>query len=177
MIIQGNMAEKEAVIRVAQEMCAAARTAPKAKGTDYIKTAVVLGRELEDLADQMVLLGNKSGMGFMIRDAGNIRNSDAVVLIGTSYGQRGLTELCSLCNFAGCEQSKANGAVCIYYPLDLGIALGSAVSIAADNRIDNRIMFSAGKAALKLGYLGEGINCIMAIPLSVKGKNIFVDRK
>lgn len=177
MIINSEKAELDAVIKVAEAMCAAARTAPKAKGDDYIKTAIVTDKELETLAQKMTELGNKSGMGFLNRDAGNIRNSQAVVLIGTTYNQRGLTEFCSLCNFAGCEKSREAGAVCVYDPMDLGIAIGSAVAVAADNRIDNRVMFSAGKAAMELNIFDESVKCVMAIPLSAKGKNIFFDRK
>ena len=37
-----------------------------------------------------------------------------------------------------------------------GIALGSAVSVASLNHVDNRIMFSVGKGALSLGDAGTG---------------------
>jgi uncharacterized ferredoxin-like protein len=59
--------------------------------------------------------------------------------------------------------------------MDLGIALGSAVSLVADNRVDNRIMFTIGQAAARLGLLGE-YKLIMGIPLFVGGKNVFFDR-
>lgn len=177
MIKTGTQAELDAVLRAADDMCAAARTAPKAKGWDFIKTAVVYGDDIKVLADKMAELSEESGMKFLLRDAGNVLKSDAVVLIGTEYTQRGLTEFCSLCNFAGCEKCKEAGAVCIYDPMDLGIAIGSAVSIAADRRIDNRIMFSVGKAAQALKIFPESVKCIMGIPLAAKGKNVFFDRK
>ena len=60
--------------------------------------------------------------------------------------------------------------------MDLGIALGSAVSIAADNRIDNRIMFSAGVAAMEMNLLGPGVGEIIGIPLSATKKSIYFDR-
>ena len=60
--------------------------------------------------------------------------------------------------------------------MDLGIAVGSAVSIAADRRIDNRVFFTAGKAASRLGLLGEA-KLIMGIPLAVAGKSPFYDRE
>ena len=58
---------------------------------------------------------------------------------------------------------------------DLGIALGSAVKTAQIHNVDNRIFYSAGVAALSLGYLPD---CTTAygIPLSITGKNIFFDR-
>jgi len=43
--------------------------------------------------------------------------------------------------------------------------------------VDNRIMYSAGKAAAELQLLGEGVQCIFAIPVSVSRKSIFFDRK
>ena len=61
--------------------------------------------------------------------------------------------------------------------MDLGIAIGSAVAAAADGRVDNRVLFSAGRAAMSLGLMGEDVRMVMAIPLSVKGKNPFFDRK
>jgi uncharacterized ferredoxin-like protein len=60
---------------------------------------------------------------------------------------------------------------------DLGIALGSAVKTAQIHNVDNRIMFSAGTAALNLGLLGKDCSVAYAIPLSVTGKNIFFDRE
>ena len=59
--------------------------------------------------------------------------------------------------------------------IDLGIAVGSAVSVAADMRIDNRVMFSVGKAAQSMKLLGECTR-IMGIPLSVSGKSPMFDR-
>jgi len=56
----------------------------------------------------------------------------------------------------------------------LGIAIGSAVSIAANNRIDNRIMYTAGYTAIKNKLLGENIKIAFGIPLSATGKNIFL---
>ena len=59
--------------------------------------------------------------------------------------------------------------------IDLGIALGSAVKVASELNVDNRIMYSIGRAAMKMGLLKA--DEIQGIPLSVKGKNIFFDRK
>ena len=60
---------------------------------------------------------------------------------------------------------------------DLGIAVGSAVSIAADCRVDNRVMFSAGMAAKNLKILPEDVKICYGIPVSVSGKNPYFDRK
>jgi uncharacterized ferredoxin-like protein len=72
---------------------------------------------------------------------------------------------------------RAAGGTCTFNSGDLGIAVGSAVSRAADLRIDNRVMYSAGKAAIELGYLGPEVAIAYGIPLAAKGKNPFFDRK
>jgi uncharacterized ferredoxin-like protein len=112
---------------------------------------------------------------FFIRDANNVEASGAVVIAGAKYETRGLGEMCSLCGFDGCSACSGAGAACVFTPLDLGIALGSAVALVADNRVDSRIMFTIGKAAASLGFLGE-YKLIMGIPLSVSGKSPFFDR-
>ena len=58
---------------------------------------------------------------------------------------------------------------------DLGIALGSAAKIASNMNVDNRIMYSIGVAARRLGIGGS--NIVHGIPLSASGKNVFFDRK
>lgn len=60
---------------------------------------------------------------------------------------------------------------------DLGIAIGSAVTVAQEMRVDNRVMFSAGKAALNLGILGENVRVAYGVPLYTGSKSIFRDRK
>ena len=49
--------------------------------------------------------------------------------------------------------------------------VGSAVSKAADMRLDNRVLFSAGNAARELKILGEDVKIILAIPLSASKKS------
>ena len=60
--------------------------------------------------------------------------------------------------------------------LDLGIAMGSAVSIAADDRVDNRIMYTVGKAMTEMNYSDSTV-LWLGSPVNVSGKNIFFDRK
>lgn len=69
-----------------------------------------------------------------------------------------------------------HGTTCAFSGINLGIALGSAVGIAASHHIDNRIMFSAGKAAMKENMFSRRVTMAFGIPLSVSGKNIFYDR-
>ena len=129
---------------------------------------VTLAKQMEAMAPDET--------SFFIRDAGCIRKSQAVVLIGTRYSKRGLDTLCGLCNYSGCADCTEKGAVCVFDPMDLGIAIGSAVSSAADYRVDTRVMFSAGMAAKALGFLGDDVKAVMAIPVSVSGKSPFFDR-
>ena len=61
--------------------------------------------------------------------------------------------------------------------VDVGIAIGAACAKITDYRLDSRVMFSAGWAAKRLQILGEGVDCVFAIPLSSASKNPFFDRK
>jgi len=82
-----------------------------------------------------------------------------------------------MCGFANCaEKNKHSTVPCVFNTGDLGIALGSAVSIAMDNRIDNRIMYTVGQAVKELDIFPENVSIIYAIPLKASSKNIFFDR-
>jgi uncharacterized ferredoxin-like protein len=72
------------------------------------------------------------------------------------------------------EGEDFTGPVCIFQAIDLGIALGSAVKLAGELNIDNRIMYTVGAAAKKLNLLDSDL--IIGIPLSVTGKNPYFDR-
>lgn len=178
MIIESKKAEEQAILELAHRVCAAVRTAPKTRGIDHLETVILTGGDKDKLAAEMRRIGEGFGekASFIVRDAGNVDKSGAVVLVGAKYETRGLAALCTLCGFADCAACSAAGAACVFTSMDLGIALGSAVSLASDNRVDNRIMFSIGKAAVSLGLLGE-YKLIMGIPLAVLGKSPFFDRK
>lgn len=176
MFIKGTFAEKNAILNTAEKMCAAAKTAPKTKGLDKIKTAILTGDEKDALSQMMKKIGEMQGIDFFLRDSENIANSEAVVLIGVASGARNVP-FCGFCGHENCSaMAKANGH-CAYDDIDLGIALGSAASVAADSRIDNRIMFSIGKAAMQVNLLGDEIYKILGIALSVTGKSMYFDRK
>ena len=173
--------EKEAVEQMAKEILIAARTAPKGKGFDNIVTGLLEKEEINPLADEMEKLSEKLG-AFFVRDAENIRNSDAVILIGLKESRpMGLN--CGACGFETCadfkeaEKTKETpfiGPICSIKSIDLGIALGSAVSKAKDMCLDNRIMYSAGAAACKTKMFDA--ECTYAIPLSASGKSPYFDR-
>ena len=178
MIIDSKKAEEQAVLNLAYGVCAAMRTAPKTRGIDHLDMAILTGEDKKKLSDEMRRLGKSFGEagGSFLRDAGNVDASAVVVIVGAKYETRGLNERCCLCGFKGCAACSGAGAACVFTSIDLGIALGSAAALAADNRADSRIMFSIGKAAASLGLLGE-YKLIMGIPLSVSGKSPFFDRK
>ncbi len=114
-------------------------------------------------------------MNFFLRDADNVEASEAVVVLGSRLSTFGLN--CGFCGFSTCAAKMELSEVpCVFNANDLGIATGSAAALAADRRVDNRIMFSAGKAALNLGLLGD-CRIASAILLSCSGKNPYFDRK
>ena len=177
MIINSQKAEENAIINLAQSVCAAIRTAPKACGIDHLETAVLTGEDKTKVANEMRAICKELGEGaeFFCRDADNVDESTAIILVGAKYKTRGLGEKCKLCRFDDCIACEQANAVCVFTSMDLGIALGSAVSMVSDNRIDNRIMFTIGKSAARLGLLKD-YKMIMGIPLSASGKSIFYDR-
>lgn len=168
--------KKDGILAVADLMCTAAITAPKGSGRDTIVCAIVTGEEKDVLRDEMFKLGLNPDHDFFLRDAGNVDKSVCVVLIGCVDSFMGLGS-CGQCGFANCGETKKQGAPCTFNAVDLGIAVGSAVSIAADNRIDNRVMFSAGRAAMTAGIMPVDVKVCYGIPLSVNSKSIFYDRE
>jgi uncharacterized ferredoxin-like protein len=177
MHINSQSAEFDALLALAKSVCVAARTAPKACGIDNLDTVILTGAEKDKLTAEMRSIGEAQGDkgAFFIRDADNVDAAQVIVLLGASYEVRRLGAMCQLCGFGGCTECSEAGAACVFAAMDLGIALGSAVSLAADNRADNRILFTAGKAAKNLGLLGEH-TMIMGLPLCSAGKNVFFDR-
>ena len=175
MIYESTALEMEALLNTARRMCAAARTAPKAKGIDRIVTMVLTDRDKDRVAEEMERLSEPLNYQFFLRDAQNVREAGALMLIGVSESRRGLNEGCRHCHFENCEDCAAHDGVCVYDPMDLGIAIGSAVSVAADDRVDNRVLFSAGRAAMELNIIDARM--VMGIVLSVSGKSPFFDRK
>ena len=118
-----------------------------------------------------------SGMRVFKRDTLNILAAPVMVILGTKIKPLGLT-YCGLCGFVNCEEKQKNENVpCAFNTGDLGIALGSAVSIAMNNRVDNRIMYTVGLAVVELKLLGPDVKIAYGIPLSATSKNPFFDRK
>ena len=177
MIYQSEEMEMRAALEAAARVCAAARTAPKACGVDRMHTLVLSDADKDAVADEMERIAQEMGAGFFARDAGNVRAAQVLVLMGIEEGQRGLNEVCAYCHHENCAACREANGVCVYDPMDVGIALGSAAATAADCRMDSRILFSAGRAVQNLGLMGENVRLIYGLPLSVSGKSPFFDRK
>jgi len=168
--------EEKGILQVLSLMYLATRTAPKARGMDNLVMAAFSGSEKEDLAKKMEEIASRGYQSrIFLRDAQNVRQAQAVLIIGTKLKDRGLD--CGFCGFDSCTECHKAGARCAYELIDLGIAVGSAVSVAANHRVDNRIMYTVGYAASEYKFLGEEVKVALGIPLSVSGKNIFFDRK
>jgi len=184
-IIKSEEGEREALLHASRLMLVSARTAPKSGGVDDILTAIVFGKEKEALAEEMDKMAEERKIEEFKRDAKNLRDSEAAVLIGVR-GTRSFNKInCGACGYSTCDefdeaQKKADrdfmGPTCIFKALDLGIALGSAVKTASLLNVDSRIMYRVGTAARRLNLLPEA-TVIMGIPISAKGKSIYFDRK
>ena len=173
MIIDSVKAEKAAVINTAEQMCAAARTAPKTRGIDNIVTKILTEEDIIKLSDKMLEVGTEGTS--ILRDGHNILKASAVVLIGVRRAVYGLN--CAYCGYENCEKCSSEKGFCIFAGTDLGIAIGSAVSVAADLRIDNRVMASIGRVFALMEEAGDEDIIWMGIPLSTSGKSPFFDRK
>lgn len=163
----------EHVLQAVRQMMTAARTAPKGKGIDIIEIAMVTDGDIRRLSDKLIEMSGETGLKFFLRDADNILQAEAILIIGTRQQVQGLN--CAHCGFKTCVEKPA-AVPCTINSVDLGIAIGSACATAADWRLDTRVMFSAGLAAQKMGWL-EGCGSVMAIPVSASSKNPFFDRK
>jgi len=182
-IIRSENGEKEAILETAKLMLAAARTAPKTAGLDDIMTLIVYGEEKDAIADKMQEIADERKIEGFKRDAKNVRDSYAVVLIAVR-GDKSVGLDCGSCGYEGCQEfDRAEkklgkdfiGPTCVFKALDLGISLGSAAKTASMFDIDNRIMYRVGTAASKLKLLPQA-TIIMGIPVSARGKNIYFDR-
>ena len=186
-ISKSEQAEKDAVNMVATLMAVSARTAPKARGVDATDSLILDGDDLEELAAAMERKAKgkpPDTSSIFTRDADNVRNSSAVLLIGVKgYPKKIENPLdCGACGYPTCQQlanvkkrtKDFTGPVCIFQAMDLGIALGSAVKLAGSLNVDNRMMYTIGAGAKELRLLDSDV--IVGIPLSVSCKSPYFDR-
>ena len=186
--LESGEAELQAVRVVATMMASSARTAPKARGVDDIQTVLVEGDDVEALARAMEDKAEEKPLylsPIFKRDARNVRNSACVLLVGVTGEPKKIEQPvdCGACGYKTCKQllnarkqegNDFSGPLCIFQAIDLGIAFSSAVKLASELNIDNRMMYTIGAAAKKLNLLDADI--IIGLPLSITGKNIYFDR-
>jgi len=165
---------------VADLMELAARTAPKARGQDYIVTKILEGDVLKTLAAKMEEIGIRTERKFLVRDSKNVLASGVVVLFGLKDAQVCNLNCCA-CGVLSCNELPVNsnegefrGPQCAMRLIDLGIALGSAAKTASMFNADNRMMYTIGVAARALNLIDADV--VIGIPLAASGKNIYFDR-
>ena len=170
--------EVAALETVAELMCLAARTAPKAKGADNLAIRIVRGDDKQRVTARLrEIAASDPALGWFARDADNCDAAPLVVLVGTRVGPLGVPH-CGFCGFGDCAGCAAAGGLCAFNAGDLGIALGSAAAVAAAHHADNRMMFTFGKAAIEVGgILPDDVAIAVGMPLSATGKSPFFDRK
>jgi uncharacterized ferredoxin-like protein len=168
--------EKMAAMSAAAFIAASARTAPKTRGKDNITVFAIDDEATRSrVINKMKELSEAKNRPSMARDADSIALSPVIIAIGVRSSPAGLD--CGFCGYGTCAELGRTGGICAYNSIDLGIASASAVSAAARFNVDNRLMYSIGKACLDLGLFGDGVKQALAIPLSLSGKNPFFDRK
>ncbi len=161
----------------AKQILAAARTAPKGRGDDNTVMAVATSDDIKKISEKLKELSVKYEHPGFLRDAENILSAGVMLLFGTKIKAVGLKK-CGMCGFENCAAKNEKPEIpCVFNTGDLGIAIGSAVSVAMDMRIDNRIMYTVGQAVLEMGIFDKSVKIVYAVPLSVSPKNPFFDRK
>ena len=174
MKIEPKDAHVKHIVNTASAMMAAARTAPKAHGYDRLECVTLTGEEKNALTAEMRRIAAATCQDFIARDAENVDRSTAIVLFGTRNEPYDLD--CGFCGKESCRAAMEEGVTCFFAANDLGLAVGSAVSIAADMRVDNRVMYSAGLAAKELGVFAAPVCAAVGVPLSVSEKSVYFDR-
>ncbi len=165
----------QGVRAIANFMAVAAKTAPKARGQDNLIVKIIEKKELKNLADKMIKAGKTTAHPQIFnRDAENVRRSDCLLVLATP--RKTLELNCKFCGKSTCREAKQAEITCAYNSGDLGIAAGSAVSRAADFRVDNRIMYTVGYTVKEENLIDKNIVMALGIPLAARGKNIFFDR-
>ena len=156
--------EHQAVLQVAALMGAAARTAPKTRGIDNIRIAVIDDEaDKQQLIARMQEIGKKENRPGLLRDAANIAAAPAIVIVGVAANPAKLD--CGFCGYVTCDALVESGGICGFNSVDLGIASSSAAAIASQFHIDNRLMYSIGRACLDMKLLGEDVKQALGIPL------------
>ena len=166
---------KKAIEQAGVSMLARAKTAPKAKGADTLEYILLEKEDFPLLLEETVRQAHDHDIPFFIRDAKNLEKSDMLLLIGCINETRHVPN-CGFCGYIDCEENKKNNGRCIYPAVDLGIAVGSALSLGQSLGVDTRVMMSLGKAAMSLNYFQKPVVAVIALPLSMSEKSVYFDR-
>ncbi len=166
--------KKRALTRILDNMAVAARTAPKTRGWDRVKIVQPTEKEKKNIVAKMKKMAEEKNIPSFLRDASCIEETEHLLLIGVEQSPMELN--CGFCGYPSCAELAETESACAFNSIDLGIALGSAASVAAHAHIDNRLMHTVGRAALEIGILGKNVAQAIGIPLSATGKNPFFDR-
>lgn len=165
----------ETLMEIAKKMLTAARTAPKGKGENTLELVLCDKTDIKKISDRLLTMAASGrAADYFRRDGENILKASALLLLGTRIKSLGVSP-CGMCGFPTCAD-RPKEVPCAFNLTDLGIALGSAVSVAADNRVDNRIMYTVGQAVKELGLMDESVKAIYGIPVSAGSKSPFFDR-
>lgn len=178
---------KDVAEMVVKLMAASARTAPKAGGKDFLEiVAITKAEDLQKIADAMKEHAPKStNEAFWLRDASNIENSQALLLVGLGKpvtagydcggcGQPTCAEFARVRQMTDKEMGYS-GPHCVMRMMDIGVALSSAAKTAGLMNVDNRVQQRVGAAARALGYIKAEV--AMGVPVSITGKSIYYDRQ
>ncbi|HXX58986.1 MAG TPA: DUF2148 domain-containing protein [Thermodesulfovibrionales bacterium] len=178
---------KEVTEMAVKLMAASARTAPKAGGKDFLEIAVITKDEdLKKIAETMKEYASKStNEAYWLRDASNIENSQALLLVGLSKPVTAGYD-CGGCGYLTCAEFAKNrqirskemgytGPHCVMRMIDIGVALSSAAKTAGLLNVDNRVQQRVGAAARAIGLIQGEV--VMGIPVSITGKSIYYDRQ
>jgi len=178
---------KEVTEMAVKLMAASARTAPKAGGKDFLEIVVITKDEdLKKIAESMKAYAPKStNEAFWLRDASNIENSQALLLIGLAKPVTAGYD-CGACGYPTCGEFAKNkqmkdkemgytGPHCVMRMIDIGVALSSAAKTASMLNVDNRVQQRVGAAARAIGLIKGEV--VLGIPVSITGKSIYYDRQ
>lgn len=178
---------KEVAVMAANLMAASARTAPKAGGKDFLEIVVITRDEdLKKIAEEMKVYAPMStNEAYWLRDASNIENSQALLLIGLSKPVTAGYD-CGACGYPTCAEFAKNrqisekkmgytGPHCVMRMIDIGVALSSAAKTASLLNVDNRVQQRVGAAARTFGFIKGEV--VLGIPVSITGKSIYYDRQ
>ncbi len=163
-MISDKKAINENLRNAATAMLSRAKSAPKAKGVDNLVYYILEKNDIKKVSKKLEKLAVEKDIPFFLRDSRNIKNLDYIVVIGRKKASDKTYKKLGL-------ENQTN-----FDSVNLGIALGSAVSVATDYGVDTRIMYTIGHAICHMNMINLEIEDAYGIAMSTTEKNIFFDR-